>query len=129
MWGMVSRLVITRSISRSALLISLVACGAAPPASRNRVADLVLRGGDVHTMDLGHPHATALAVQGETIVAVGSDADVAGWIGSGTHVVELAGHSVTPGLVDAHCHLYGLGVDQEIVSLRGLASEHEAASA
>ena len=32
------------------------------------------------------------------------------------------GGYVVPGLVDAHCHLYGLGVDLENVSVRALAS-------
>jgi predicted amidohydrolase YtcJ len=38
-------------------------------------------------------------------------------------VIDLKGRAATPGLVDAHCHLYGLGVDLENVSVRELASE------
>src|SRR5262249_44261115 len=60
-------------------------------------------------------------------VAVGGDADVKPWIGDHTEVVELQGASVTPGLVDAHCHVYGLGIDLESVNVRGLTSEGEAA--
>src|SRR5205085_3016672 len=40
---------------------------------------------------------------------------------------DLHGFSVTPGLVDAHCHLYGLGIDLESVSVRGAANEAAAA--
>jgi hypothetical protein len=39
-----------------------------------------------------------------------------------TREVALGGKTVTPGLIDAHCHLYGLGVDMERVSVRQLDS-------
>ena len=127
---MVSKPVTCSSIWRLALRISwaaLVACGAAGKGVPHRDADLVLVGGDVRTMDLAHPHATAVAVTGETIAAVGSDADVQPWIGKHTQVIELRGRTLTPGLVDAHCHLYELGQDLEQVSVRDAASADDAA--
>ncbi len=84
-------------------------------------------GGDVRTMDLAHPHATAVAVSGDTIAAVGSDGDIQPWIGKQTQIVQLAGRTLTPGLVDAHCHLYELGQDLEQVSVREAASADDAA--
>jgi len=104
------------------VLLAIAGCAAAA-TPRSQTADLVLIGGDVHTMDPAHPHATAVAVKGAAIVAVGSDAEIKSWIGDHTEVVELTGHTVTPGLVDAHCHVYGLGVDLESVNVRQLASE------
>ncbi|HEU4612315.1 MAG TPA: hypothetical protein VFS15_09575, partial [Kofleriaceae bacterium] len=53
-------------------------------------------------------HKTALAVRGDQIVAYD---DARAWIGPKTRVLELAGKSVVLGLTDAHCHLYGLGMD------------------
>jgi predicted amidohydrolase YtcJ len=47
------------------------------------------------------------------------------WIGAQTQVIDLAGRTVTPGWVDGHCHLSGLGGALENVSLRGVASEDE----
>ena len=67
-------------------------------------ADLVLRGGAVHTVDPAQPTAQAMAVQAGRIVAVGSDAEVAARIGPGTRVVELRGRTVLPGFQDAHVH-------------------------
>jgi predicted amidohydrolase YtcJ len=84
---------------------------------------VILVGGDIHTMDPARPHATALALAGDQIIAVGDDAEVKRHAGDGTRIVELGGKTVTPGLIDAHCHLYGLGVDLEAVSVRQLASE------
>jgi hypothetical protein len=83
----------------------------------------VLVGGDVWTMDPGHPRAAAVAWRGDQIIAVGDDAAVRALAGPSTRVIDLHGRSVTPGLIDAHCHLYGLGTDLEHVSVRDLASE------
>lgn len=67
-------------------------------------ADLVLRGGRIATMDPARSWATAVAVRGERIVAVGHDTDVASVVGPSTHVIELRGRTVTPGFQDAHVH-------------------------
>ena len=67
-------------------------------------ADLVLRGGRIATMDPARSWATALAILGERIVAVGHDAQVASHIGPATRVIELRGRTVTPGFQDAHVH-------------------------
>src|SRR6185436_7335047 len=132
---MVSKPVMFRSISRSVSLISVVAaaCGGqapAPGAPRGGdVADTVLVGGDIWTMDPQKPRAQAVAWRGETILAVGDDAQVRALAGPSTRVIDLHGRSATPGLTDAHCHLYGLGADLEQVSLRELASEAAAVEA
>lgn len=121
---MVSKLVTIKSIWRSALLISAaVGCGsgtgthAASTAAPTRSADLVLVNADVFTPT---GHKEALAVKGGEIVAYD---DAQQWIGKTTRVLDLAGKSVIVGLTDAHCHLYGLGMDLESVSVRQLASE------
>lgn len=69
------------------------------------------------SMDPAKPHATAVAIAGDTIVAVGSDAEVKQLAGAGTKLIDAGGASVTPGLIDAHCHLYGLGVDLDSISV------------
>jgi predicted amidohydrolase YtcJ len=88
----------------------------------------VLLGGDLMTMDPAHPRAQALAIRGGTLAAVGSDAEVEPLIGARTRVVRLDGRGVTPGLVDAHCHLYGLGGALDSVNLKGAASPDQAAA-
>ena len=67
-------------------------------------ADLVLRGGRIATMDPARSWATALAVRGDRIVAVGPDPAVASHVGDATRVIELRGRTVTPGFQDAHVH-------------------------
>jgi len=125
---MVSNLVTIRSTWRSGLLISLLAagCGSRSDKTSSQPApELVLWGGDVRTMDAATPHATAIAVANGKIVAVGDDKTVRALVRPATKEIALAGKTVTPGLIDAHCHLYGLGVDLESVSVRALPSEAE----
>ena len=147
---MVWKHVISRSISRSVSLISALAVGCggapgarppqppaarpataipAPAAARTAVADVVLVGGDVWTMDPAHPRATAVAWRGDKVIALGDDAMVRALAGPATRVIDLHGRAATPGLIDAHCHLYSLGADLEHVSVRNLASEAETVQA
>jgi predicted amidohydrolase YtcJ len=68
------------------------------------------------------PRAEAVAIRAGRIAAVGTTAEIRALAGPRTRVIELGGRPVIPGLVDAHCHLYGLGVSLESLSLRGLKS-------
>lgn len=79
---------------------------ASTPAS---TADLVLRGGAVLVMDPAGSRAEAVAVVRGRIVAVGTDAELASWVGDETRVVELDGRAVLPGINDSHVHGAWLG--------------------
>jgi predicted amidohydrolase YtcJ len=68
-------------------------------------ADLLLRGGSIITMDEGRPLASAIAVHGDRIVAVGTDEEMASVAHEHTRIIELGGRTVVPGLIDAHTHL------------------------
>ena len=72
--------------------------------------DLVLANAHVHTLDDASPTAAAVAVKDGRFVAVGSDAEVGALAGAGTRVVDLAGATVIPGLIDAHNHLLSTGL-------------------
>ena len=69
------------------------------------MADLVLRGGQVLTFARAPARASAVAISGERIVAVGGDAEVSALAGPATRMIELAGRTVMPGLTDGHAHL------------------------
>nr|MBP7915521.1 amidohydrolase family protein [Vitreoscilla sp.] len=72
--------------------------------NRPEPATLVLRGGNVRTMDAKGTLATAVALRGQRIVAVGTDAQIAEYIATSTQVIELGGRTVLPGFIDSHIH-------------------------
>ena len=86
-----------------ALLLTLAAAGFSSPA-RAQDADTVLLNGKIVTLDSAAPLAEALAVRDGRIIAVGRSADIRALSGSSTRVVDLAGRTVIPGLINSHMH-------------------------
>jgi predicted amidohydrolase YtcJ len=82
---------------------------AAQPPAPARPADLVLRGGKIVTVDEARPVAQAIAVNGDTIVALGSNQEIQPYIGPTTRVIDLKGALAVPGFIDAHVHFTGVG--------------------
>src|SRR5215467_2547376 len=89
---------------------------------QSRPADLVLKNANIYTVDQHNPHAQAVAVKGDKIVLVGSDAEVRPWIRPGTRVLDLNGATVVPGLTDAHYHFLGVGARELTFNLEGTKS-------
>jgi len=93
-------------------------------AAKN-AADLVFINGDIYTVDTQRPRAQAIAIQGEKIVAVGSNDDMHAWIGARTRVIDLHGRFAMPGFNDAHVHLASAGMAKLTVNLEGTKSLDE----
>jgi predicted amidohydrolase YtcJ len=72
-------------------------------------ADMVLRNGRIVTVDERRPEAEAIAIRGDTIVAVGSNAEIARFVGRGTEVLDLRGRLATPGFIEGHGHFLSVG--------------------
>jgi predicted amidohydrolase YtcJ len=85
-------------------------------------ADLVLVQGNIYTVNPQQPRAEAVAIRGEYIVAVGSNAEVRKWVGPNTRVVDLGGRFAMPGFNDAHIHLASGGAAKLAVDLSGAES-------
>ena len=82
---------------------ALSAAGAAAAPSAGEGADLILRGGTIRPL-AGAPVASALAVKGGKVLAVGDESALIGLRTSETTIVDLAGRTALPGLIDPHCH-------------------------
>jgi predicted amidohydrolase YtcJ len=67
--------------------------------------DLILLNGRLHTVDPTRPSAEAIAVYGDVIGGVGTNADVRRLAGPSTRVIDAGGRLVLPGFNDAHVHL------------------------
>lgn len=72
-------------------------------------ATLVLRNGSIVTVDDARPTAQAMAVNGDTIVALGTNAEIGRYVGPNTQVIDLNGQMAMPGFVESHAHFTGIG--------------------
>jgi predicted amidohydrolase YtcJ len=126
------------------LLASLAACSSGAPATAS--ADLILHNGRVYSMAWPDPSldgqpspqapydsvsgwrhdATAVVVREGRVVFVGNDSAALALKGPTTRLLDLTGHVVLPGLVDAHTHVAELGQSLDRVNLTGVATEAEA---
>ncbi|HUE97348.1 MAG TPA: amidohydrolase, partial [Longimicrobiaceae bacterium] len=96
----------------------------AAPAGGADPADLVLRNGRVVTVEKDNRVFEAMAVRGERVAAVGSNAEMDDLVGPGTTLVDLEGRMVLPGLIDSHTHPVGAAMiefDHAIPEMRTIA--------
>ena len=84
--------------------------------------DLLLVHGRIHTGNPAAPWAQALAIVGNRITAVGTDADVLQLQHEGLRVIDLRGRLVTAGLIDSHVHFTEGGLYLKNVALRDAAT-------
>ncbi len=82
-------------------------------------ADTLFLNGNVYTVNEKQAHAEAVAVQGDRIIFVGSNADAEKLRGDKTRVVDWQGNTVVPGLTDSHCHIFGIGEREMTLNLEG----------
>lgn len=86
-------------------VVSVDAFAAKPP-----YAETVILNGKVITADSDDPNdvtiAEAIAIQGDRIMEVGSNAEIQKLVADWTEVIDAKGNSVIPGLIDTHNHIY-----------------------
>ena len=103
------------------LLLGLVACSPQEESSQgsNQLmspsADLIFVGENIITMD--DNSATAVAVLGDRISAVGSRDEIMAMQGDSTQVVELGDQALLPGFIDAHGHFGGVATYSALLDL------------
>ena len=113
-------------LTTAGLLLSTVTGAVAQEGRRAaHPADLIVTNARIYTADAARPLAQALAVREGRVVFVGSTLEAEALAGSGTERIDAGGHTVLPGMVDAHGHLIGLGDALEIVDLVGTTSYDE----
>ncbi len=104
-----------KRIARFVVFLCVIAAGCSSPRIP---ADLVLRGGNVVTLDDRRPRAQAIALRAGRIIVVGSDRDIAGFVGPRTETVDLAGRLALPGFIEGHGHFMGLGESKTVLDLK-----------
>ena len=113
---------VTRFAAAALFVAGVGAFAIAAPDPAAAPADLVLRRGQVYTLDAPRRWAESIAIRDGRIVSVGSDVEVASHVGAGTQIIELAGRMVLPGFHDSHVHPLAGGVELGQCSLSGLAT-------
>ena len=79
---------------------------------------------NVYTVDSAFAKAEAFAIKDGKFVAVGTTAAITEGYDA-VEIVDAHGLTVLPGLIDAHCHFYGLGQNLQVVDLVGTQSFDE----
>lgn len=93
--------------------------------SGDRAADLVIQNGNIYTVDVNSPKASALAVKGGRIIAVGTNPDIDPFVGKKTRVIDLEGLTMIPGFIESHGHIMGLGSSKMKLNLNGIKNYDE----
>jgi predicted amidohydrolase YtcJ len=95
-----------RPLMTLGLIMGLVAFSASDLVAAEK-ADLILHHGKIVTVDAKFRITQAIAVRGDRIIAVGTNAEVQKLAGPKTRSVHLKGKTVLPGLIDSHVHSTG----------------------
>ncbi|TXN34880.1 amidohydrolase [Flagellimonas hymeniacidonis] len=86
--------------------------------------DLIVSNANIYTVDSGFSKVTCVAIKDGVFVAVGDGKDILQKFQTKKEV-DAQGKTIVPGLIDAHCHFYGLGLNQQVVDLVGTSSFEE----
>lgn len=88
-------------------------------------ADLIIVNANVRTMAAKQPKADAVAVIGNKIAAVGTNAEIRKFVGKKTRVIDADGKLVLPGFNDSHVHFMGIGNLFSTLNLRDIKTAED----
>lgn len=113
-----------QGISRRSFMAGTTATGLAvalaTPAVAQDPVTTIFHGGRVLTVDADFSEAEAIAIRGNQIISVGSEADVRAAAGPNASEVDLSGKTVLPGFIDAHTHVIAGGAVDSIMENVGV---------
>ena len=99
-----------KNLTLPLILMCVIACSEqAAQAPSHPIADRVLTNGNVVTVDENQPSASAIAIIGDRIAAVGSATEIGAFIGESTDVIDLNGKTAIPGFIEGHGHYTSFG--------------------
>jgi hypothetical protein len=108
------------AVALFSLFIPMIVSAQTKPA-----ADLIISNAKIWTGDKARPMAEAVAILGDRIVAVGSNAEADAWRGSNTKSIDAHGRLLLPGFNDAHVHFADGGRQLDAVQLTDATSSQE----
>ena len=91
--------------------------------SCKKSVDYIAFNGNIYTVNSDFDTVNAFAVKDGKFIDVGNKEILSKY--KTTTKIDLNGSTVLPGLIDAHCHFYGLGLNQSVIDLTGTNSFNE----
>ena len=91
--------------------------------SCNNEVDLIIFNSEIYTANENNQIAKSIAVKDGKIIEVSSENLVSKY--EANEILDANGKTILPGFIDSHCHFYNLGLDQQVVDLRGTTSFEE----
>ena len=91
--------------------------------SCNNEVDLIIVNSEIYTANENNQIAKSIAVKDGKIIEVSSENLVSKY--KANEILDTNGKTILPGFIDSHCHFYNLGLDQQVVDLRGTTSFEE----
>jgi len=105
---------------------TLLSCILASMLAQSKpTADLIITNAKVWTVDKAIPAAQAVAILGDRIIAVGSNADISVLRSPSTIEIDAGGKLLLPGFNDAHVHFVSGGMQLDSVQLNDAVSADE----
>jgi predicted amidohydrolase YtcJ len=104
------------------LFVCLIACLSCTAPKPSEKATLLLFNGNFFTADSIRPHATAIAIQGDSILYVGDEAGARALAGDKTQTLDLQGAFAMPGFIEGHGHFLGIGQSLQNLNLMNTQS-------
>jgi hypothetical protein len=86
--------------------------------------DLIVHNANIYTVDGDFSKASYMAIKDGKFVAVTETEEIYQKY-TAKNELDAKGKTIVPGFIDAHCHFYGLGLNQQVVDLVGTASFEE----
>lgn len=104
------------------LTVAILAVVAVSCDNSKLQSDMIIKNARIWTGNSEQPYAEAMAVSGDTIVAIGSSREVMRYKSGADTIIDLGGRFVAPGFIDSHLHLLQGGSNLASVQLRDASS-------
>jgi len=86
--------------------------------------DLIITNANIYTVNANFAKAEAFAIKDGKFIGVGTTSAIQKQFVT-EQIIDAKGKTIVPGLIDAHCHFYGLGLQQQKVDVTGTKSYDE----
>lgn len=107
------------------ILIFLLISAIAFACSKEQAADTIVINASIWTGNSNQPHAEAMAILGDSIIAIGTTAEIKKFSGTQTEVIDAKGKFIAPGFIDSHVHFLTGGFNLASVKLREAKTPEE----